>query len=102
MCKELLDHIFFSLLFLDSRLYNLQANLWSLVHLTLSLVLIMILLVTLAISQGLAANSDLESFVTLLTGLDVSLITTSTIVELCGLMVTIVGHVSSFAYQNKL
>ena len=61
----------------------------------------MILLVTLAISEGLAANSDLESIVTIFTGLDVSLITTSTIVELGGLMVTIVGYVSFFFVRVK-
>ena len=76
---------------------NAQANLWSLVHLTLSLVLAVMLLVTLAISQGLAADSVLESIVTGFTGLDVSLITTSTIVELGGLIVTIAGYVSSLS-----
>ena len=81
--------------------YHVQANFWSLVHLTFSLVLAVMLLVTLVISEGLAAESDLESFVTSITGLDVSLITRSTIVELGGLMVTIIGHVSTFSVRVK-
>ena len=82
--------------------YHVQANLWSLVYLTFSLVLAVMLLVTLLISEGLTAESEVEFIVTSVTGLDVSLITTSTIVELGGLMVTITGHVSTISVRVKV